>query len=234
MSTTIEKRTWAQAIIDAEAFRNLFPRDKWQQWTFGGSMRRRRPAVGDIEHIVMPAHTVATDGLFGTESSTNNVWERTDELVKLGTFKPHIYIVGGKPQKRWGEKYRGIDFREFNHEIWMADKDNWGSVLAIRTGPWELSKALVNGLQRNGFLNRNGYVRDKRWWQCACKWQGVSPEWEPGSSGDYTRKNGDITEIPRCPACKNPTGPEPVIVPCPDELLFFKMAGFQFIPPEKR
>lgn len=156
MSTTTAKRTLAHALADAEAFKSLFDPSLYERWEFAGSLRRRKSEVGDVEHVIIPRF----------EGELNCLWHRLDELVKAGTLTKHIYgdqnapgllFAGGSP--RWGEKYRGVDFRGFNHEIFTADLDNWGPTLAIRTGPWEFSKMLVTNLPRRGFVNEGGYVK---------------------------------------------------------------------------
>jgi DNA polymerase/3'-5' exonuclease PolX len=60
---------------------------------------------------------------------------------------------------RWGEKYRGVDFRAFNHELFMADADNWGAVFLIRTGPAEFSERVVTLIKATGmYRQQDGYL----------------------------------------------------------------------------
>ena len=89
--------------------------------------------------------------------------DRLDQLVAAGTVAKAL--INGSP--RWGERYRRVIFQGIAHDLFAADADNWGSVLAIRTGPAEFSKGLVVGLRRNGYRNQDGYV-----WTC-------TPEGEP-------------------------------------------------------
>lgn len=161
MATNEIKRTYAEAQRDAEAFLALFDTDCFTRWEFGGSLRRKRPDVSDIEHIILPATgDVPGSGLFSEPTAVNLLWHRLNELVASGMVTKHVYTdKNGKETNRWGDKYRGVDFRGFNHEIFCADANNWGSVLTIRTGPWQFSKEMVTRLLRRGFKNEDGYLK---------------------------------------------------------------------------
>lgn len=159
MSTTAEKRSYVQALTDAEAFRDMFSPGAYESWTFAGSLRRKQPTVGDIEHVIVPkvGERPVPGTMFGETASVNLVWHALDEIMsaKPGLLEKHVYGTS----VRWGEKYRGVDFRGFNHELFMADAKNFGSVLAIRTGPAEFSKELVTRLYRKRLHNEGGYVK---------------------------------------------------------------------------
>jgi DNA polymerase/3'-5' exonuclease PolX len=158
------KRPWRQAHADAEAFRELFV-GMYSRWEFGGSVRRRKDFVGDVEHIVIPAwgDTPAAGGLFGQTERINLMLQRADELLAAGTIAKHVYPVNhadgttGETTK-WGDKYRGCEFRGFNHEIFSAHEGNWGAIFAIRTGPGEFSKRLVTVMQGCGYRQVDGFV----------------------------------------------------------------------------
>lgn len=162
MSSSV-KRPLREAMADAEAFRALFPASCYTRWEIAGSVRRRREYVGDVEHVVIPAIGEWSSGdIFATPTTGSLLWHELDKLVDAGTVKAHTYQTTRGDQFRWGEKYRGIDFRHFNHEIFCAMPDSWGSVLAIRTGPAELSKELVTRLLKYGYKNAEGCVWDTK------------------------------------------------------------------------
>ena len=129
----------------------------WERWVIAGSVRRQMPDVGDIEHVVVPKMgEVKGTGLFAEPG--NMLWQRCDDLLASGEIVKALY--GDKQQTRWGEKYRGIAWRGTKHEIFTADAANWGSVLAIRTGPGEFSKAMVMKLNADGLYRQaDGYLR---------------------------------------------------------------------------
>lgn len=162
MSISEFKRTYEEALADAEAFKALFNPNDYLRWEFGGSIRRKRPQVSDVEHIIIPAFAdVPGAGLFSEPTTANLLWHRLDGLMPKPSFlTKHVYTdKNGKETNRWGDKMRGVDFRGFNHELWTTEKDNWGSALTIRTGPWQFSKEMVTRLLRRGFKNEDGCLK---------------------------------------------------------------------------
>lgn len=159
MSTTSTKRPWSEAADDAHAFRDLFTHGTTHlDWIFAGSLRRKRPEVGDVEHVVRPLDGLVevSGGLFGQSESVNMLWHRLDELVTQGVVAKHVY---GDTGFRWGSKYRGVDFRGHLHEIFTADSANWGCQLLIRTGPAEYSERVVSVLKHGGmYRQQDGYL----------------------------------------------------------------------------
>lgn len=132
-----------------------------QQWHVAGSVRRRRPTVADVEHVVVPATATEPDGLFGT-TTANLLWRRLTELVNdpgSGFRCGEYHERDGRRTLRWGERYRGVQFAGVRHEIFLADPDSLGAVLAIRTGPWTLSRKLVTWIRARGLVNAGGHVR---------------------------------------------------------------------------
>lgn len=104
-----------------------------------------------------------------------------------------------------------MSFRGFTHELFTADADSWGAILAIRTGPAELSKSLVTNLLRRGMRCKEGRV-----WRCVpcCHCQAAPPG--------------------KCRACDG-TGLEPEgAVPTPTERSFFDLCGVRYLDPEDR
>jgi DNA polymerase/3'-5' exonuclease PolX len=166
MSTGL-KRSHAVAIADAEAFRALFD-GCYERWEIAGSVRRCKPEVADVEHVVIPKiGPVASGGLFNEQADANLLWSKLDALVELSTVAKHLYTSSHADgstsvSPRWGDKYRGVDFRGFNHEIFTANPRNWGSILTIRTGPAQFSERMVTMLHPRGLQNDGGFVRYKR------------------------------------------------------------------------
>jgi hypothetical protein len=159
------KRPHAQALADAYAFKALFPPSCYVVWAIAGSVRRLKPFVGDIEHVVRPAlaDEPVAGNLFGQLATVNLLWRRCDELLAAGTIAKHIYPVQHADgttgeTTRWGERYRGCEFRGFNHEIFTTDEAGFGSIYCIRTGPAEFSHQLQIRLAQRGYQNREGHV----------------------------------------------------------------------------
>lgn len=159
MSTALAKKSLALAVNDAQAFRALFPFTAYKEWTIAGSVRRGEKFVGDVEHVVVPTITTSA-GLFpgAAVEQVNELWAALDNMVQMGTVRKAQY--GQTLSTRWGEKYRGVVFRGIKHEIFTADNDNFGAILAIRTGPAPFSTRLVSELRTRGLRQQDGYVTD--------------------------------------------------------------------------
>jgi DNA polymerase/3'-5' exonuclease PolX len=155
VSVTETRRPLAAAIEDAEAFRALFPAACYERWEVAWSVRRRSAFVGDVEHLVIPAFGDVDrgEGLFALPERVNLLWFHLDALHRKGDVEKHWYGSG----HRWGEQQRGVDWRGFRHEIYTADADNWGSNLAIRTGPADLSVRLVSSIKQFGHDHAGGF-----------------------------------------------------------------------------
>lgn len=156
--STGTRRTHAQAMQEAQDFANLFA-GCFEKWTIAGSLRRHRPEVGDVEHVVIPAFSERPVGLFGGDVQHRNIlWDRLDAMVEKGELEKAVYGEG--ESNRWGEKYRGVLFRGFKHEIFCADAQNYGAILAIRTGSADFSQKLVTAMKYGGrYRQQEGYVR---------------------------------------------------------------------------
>jgi DNA polymerase/3'-5' exonuclease PolX len=160
MSTsTFAKRSYAQAHADAVEFRAMFPLDCYERWEIAGSLRRGKSEVGDVEHVVIPRVVEQPMGLFGASEPKNLLWHHLDALVDGRRLAKHLYVshlADGSERigPRWGDTYRGVDFNGFNHEIFCATQDNYGAILAIRTGPAEFSQMLVTRMKQGGMYRQ--------------------------------------------------------------------------------
>lgn len=241
ISTVTGKRHWAQARADANDFYHLFPRSTFERWSGAGSLRRQLASVGDVDHVVIPLDgEVPGDDLFGGTRRVNLLWHRLDELVKAGVVAKAVDAAG---RTCWGDVQRRASFRGFTHDVYLAEPDNWGAVLAVRTGPAELSKRLVLGLQYRGYMSGGGFhVVNKSDCFCPCGWAGAEPEWRPIAEAlaewrgvRWRRAPGEDAErAARCPKCGDPMGLEMRRVPAPDERTYFALAGVPWAEPEDR
>jgi hypothetical protein len=123
--------------------------------------------VRDVELVCIPKWDPVNrlDLLLGRLLET---WDRPifrsrrDLLAAMG--RP---VDDGPDVRRWGERYRRFYLWSCDRygivavDLFLATVDNWGAILAIRTGPDEFSKALVMHLkyhtpyrQRDGVLVR--------------------------------------------------------------------------------
>jgi DNA polymerase/3'-5' exonuclease PolX len=150
-------------------FGRLMP-GTWERWQLAGSIRRKCEFVADVEHVVIPnflPHPI---------KPVNMVWQAIDRLVADGTVTKAEYgepdpdepqepptlfgAAGPRVSYRWGDKFRGVMFKGIRHEISIVDRQSWGSMLTIKTGPWEFSKHMVTVLKQGGrYRHEKGYVR---------------------------------------------------------------------------
>ena len=159
MSTTTTRIPLADALKEAEAFRALFD-GCFERWEFAGSLRRQKPTVGDIEHIIIAKRIPDISKLFdGGGGEICAVKLRVEDLRRSNTLYPHIYTgSNGAPGFRLGDKLMGVDFRDRHHELWLCTPCNWGCILAIRTGSADFSHGLVMRLRKSGFRQMDGYL----------------------------------------------------------------------------
>jgi DNA polymerase/3'-5' exonuclease PolX len=249
MSTTTAKRFLNEARRDAEAFRGLFASECYERWEFAGSVRRCARQIGDVEHVII-ARTVEmkdSDDLFATPKPVNLLLARLDELMSTYVVTKHAYGTDehGQPKHRWGQKYRGVDFRGFCHEVFCADVDNWGPTLAIRTGPGTFSKMLVTRLQRQGYINDAGYVWNKNEMACSyCGWRGAFAGLMFYEAADVVRMGLPVGQKPKwlngddhagvCPSCGRETTLSMARVSVPDERQYFELCGVKWAEPADR
>lgn len=106
-----------------------------------GSIRRKRPNPGDIEIVCIP------------------------KPYEVGLFESGIATVINKWEKVRGVlpcKYTQRIYKNEKVDIFFATPDNWGLILAIRTGSAEYShKVLADGWVARGYHGDGGkLVRD--------------------------------------------------------------------------
>lgn len=108
-----------------------------------GSVRRRREMVGDIELLVEPR---VSGDLFGGEGpdldAVRHVARGWGRLLKNGDRFLQV--------RRWDGT---------NIDLFLCHPPaQWGSLLAIRTGPVELSRHAVTCMLGRGFRHERGFV----------------------------------------------------------------------------
>ncbi|MEI6971641.1 MAG: hypothetical protein WCL44_09005 [bacterium] len=113
-----------------------------------GSVRRQKPTCGDIEIICVP-RTVPEDGLFGPLGRVRDP-EFATIVRSLGR------ISKGDPVA--GKYIQLLSPMEVQIDLFTAQPDNWGLILAIRTGSVEYSKFLASTWCRLGFHSENGHL----------------------------------------------------------------------------
>lgn len=107
-----------------------------------GSIRREKPEVKDIEIVAIPKPYQV--GLFEDGiASVVNRWQKVKGELEYGKCKYTQRIL---PE--------GIKL-----DLFFAEPENWGLILAIRTGSAEYShKVLASGWKKQGYTSVDGYL----------------------------------------------------------------------------
>lgn len=125
-----------------------------------GSIRRRRPDVGDVEIVAVPRLVDgARPSLFDPPSRVSALDPVLAGLIADGRLAPH-------PERpAYGQKYRrlwiptpGIQLDLFL----VSPPAEWGPILTIRTGPAAYSERLVKALHPKGLRCHEGRVLNMR------------------------------------------------------------------------
>lgn len=124
-------------------------RDLCAKIELGGSLRRKQATVKDVEIVALPHQAAA-------------LLARLDMWVATGKIRKAMYGDAGRQTPRWGDKYRGFVYAGIRFEIFLADADNWGFILWLRTGPGDANQYVMTQLIRLGAPYRPalGYLRE--------------------------------------------------------------------------
>ena len=110
-----------------------------------GSLRRKCDEIGDIEIVCIPGPYEI--GMFASGiAKVCNQWK----CIK-GNF--HAEKNGKKVRYTQREMEDGTKI-----DIFIATPENWGYILAIRTGSAEFSKTLAKQWKRKGFHGKDGML----------------------------------------------------------------------------
>lgn len=124
-----------------------------------GSVRRRKPVVGDIEIVALPIVEVQPDMFGASDTVASKLEYLIGELLENGN------LVLDKVIRRNGEKYKRFREAGIAIDLFIADPGNYGNILAIRTGDSSFSKALVTGRRDGGLMPTNLKQRDGYLWR---------------------------------------------------------------------
>ena len=114
-----------------------------------GSIRRRRPEVGDIEIVAQPLQRLETftpaGELFPKSGWHNLLDARLDELLARDVLRKHPF------DPKWGDKYRKLWQPDIGAQIdlfILTAPAEWGPAMVVRTGPADFSREMVTRLRR--------------------------------------------------------------------------------------
>jgi DNA polymerase/3'-5' exonuclease PolX len=118
-----------------------------------GSVRRGKTrGIKDIEFVAIPKFVSQPD-IFGTMRPTS------ESALFTHVRKTYDVTSGG----RTGQKMvRFTVCENISVVVYTATLETWGYIMAIHTGPAELSKRLVTNLKTRGFTPADGIIRRGR------------------------------------------------------------------------
>jgi DNA polymerase/3'-5' exonuclease PolX len=134
--------------------------------TVAGSIRRQAPEVKDVEIVAISKKGAGAVALFkGSADIIPEIDQRIDILIAEGQLAWDTGVRRNGPRyKRLIHCNSGVAV-----DLFLATEENWGAIMAIRTGPQAYVKMLVshgwdggvmppNMKQRDGYLWRHGMV----------------------------------------------------------------------------
>lgn len=130
---------------------------------FAGSLRRAggeaSVLLGDIELCAIPKPIKLAFGV-PAERQVNALETLLLDMVDRNVIRRWPVELA---RPAWGPKYKKfwvpVSGQWFQVDLFLADPANWGSVLAIRTGPEAFSKALVTHILINTqYRQQDGYL----------------------------------------------------------------------------
>ncbi|MEM1211365.1 MAG: hypothetical protein AAGI68_03610, partial [Planctomycetota bacterium] len=130
-----------------------------QRAEIAGSIRRRRPTIGDIELVVIPK---PAGSLFSSAESFDQL---IDRLIGSG----HLAPVKRGPRFQQHQLVRS----GMTLDLFVTDPDRWGVIFAIRTGSAAFSKSLVTNTAHGGRLDDDYMIHDGRVWHAESVFKGM-------------------------------------------------------------
>lgn len=126
-----------------------------------GSLRRKKPFVGDVELLYVPKWEERRDGLFDTKQ-VNLAEEKILDLLLNAELVKRLNKQG--KISSWGQqnKYAVHAAIGIPVDLFSTTEDRWWMSLVIRTGPKELNIRLMTECRKNG-LEGEAYGTFTKW-----------------------------------------------------------------------
>ena len=114
-----------------------------------GSIRRRKPFVGDVELVCIPKIEPQLD-MFGLQVGSKSMLE--EQLAWM-------------PKLKDGPSYKQLDLGPCNLDLFITTREKWGLIFTLRTGSSEFSHWLVTHRRYGGALPSNLTINEGRIWR---------------------------------------------------------------------
>ena len=113
-----------------------------------GSIRRKKPIVGDIEIVAVPKIVTCSVDLMGELVLHRPLNKSLEDMMDRGVLKHSKGFRGNI----WKYSQFSISAHACNLDLFLATPNNFGLIFMLRTGPAEFSKRLVTPRLRGGLL----------------------------------------------------------------------------------
>ncbi|MBP7951743.1 MAG: hypothetical protein KA004_19025 [Verrucomicrobiales bacterium] len=151
MSADPDKKRWPLALAEEVAHELQERLEPFcVQSAVVGSVRRRKPLVGDVEILLMPQyHDVPVDLYGATEPRTECFWA-IDALVREGWMGKRRKVDGSVSS--WGERNRHAVHAGTGMpvDLFVGRPENWWSLMVCRTGPAALNIEIATQAKGRG------------------------------------------------------------------------------------
>lgn len=146
---------YAKAYMVAEQLAQRLERS-CEKLQIAGSLRRRVKLVHDIEIVVVPVLEELPDLLGETHALRSRLDDTLDELIEERVLRSFPGAKNGPRMKQFAVQPLGIKVDLFI----VLPPAQWGTILAIRTGPAHYSHWLVSRHEIGGGLPNHLRVKD--------------------------------------------------------------------------
>jgi len=127
----------------------------------GGSIRRKKPEVKDIELVCIPKFGDYPTGQMSLEGDPLTSYENLlfEHIAANRDDKYGIHKMGDKYAQIEVHHDHATGVRQYiKVDVFTATQETWGYIFMIRTGPAEFSKWVVTELKRKGYVPKDGAV----------------------------------------------------------------------------
>jgi DNA polymerase/3'-5' exonuclease PolX len=151
----------------------LEPDKTCKRMVIAGSIRRKKPFPGDVEIVLEPLFGGQSSMFGGMANPVNRFDEHCEKLLRTGALEKRLDVKG---HPRWGERTKLALFfyqsQPVKADIFSVLKPaEWGTILAIRTGPGEFNKLLVQHAHTVGRKVADGQVWDLSGLEEGLRWK---------------------------------------------------------------
>ncbi len=150
MSEAIKRPYKQMQAIAAGLVERLRP--ACQRIEIGGSIRREKDMIGDIELVAVPK---CMPDLFGEPTTIS-------ELDTLLSTWPIAFVKNGQKYKQF--VFTGNSGEQYTVDLFLPSVETWGVIYMIRTGSADFAARMVTSREKGGLMPDDLSVADGRVW----------------------------------------------------------------------